>query len=375
MRLTIRFAPLGAFAAVALLLDRAPGWAQDVPTASREAAAPRAITPRGELAAEERATIDLFERSRSSVVFITTKQAVVDFWSRNVTSVPRGTGSGFIWDAAGHIVTNFHVIQGASDASIKLADGRTFQAGLVGASPEHDIAVLKIGIGFKGPKPIPVGTSGDLKVGQRVYAIGNPFGLDWTLTSGIVSSLNRSLTQDDGSLLEHLIQTDAAINPGNSGGPLLDSAGRLVGMNTAIYSPSGAAAGIGFAVPVDMVNRVVPSLVRTGHYEQPSLGIRVDERFNERLEAVTGIEGAFVLRVEQGSSAAQAGLQAARISRQGEFIGGDIIVSVNGKRIESVSRLLATLDDYQIGDTVRLSVKRGGKDLDVPVRLQAASHP
>jgi S1-C subfamily serine protease len=174
-------------------------------------------------------------------------------------------------------------------------------------------------------------------------------------------------------LLEHLIQTDAAINPGNSGGPLLDSAGRLIGMNTAIYSPSGAAAGIGFAVPVDTVNRVVPYLIQVGHYEEPSIGIRLDERLNERLEAVTGIEGAFVLRVTPGSSADEAGLQAARISRDGELIGGDVIVSVDGRRIESVARLLVTLDDHRIGDIVRLGVKRGGKLIEVPVRLQAGS--
>jgi S1-C subfamily serine protease len=358
-----------------MLMPSAAGRALNVRNDLKDAAAPREITPRGELGSDERATIDLFERSRNSVVFITTKQAVVDFWSRNVMSVPRGTGSGFIWDEAGHIVTNFHVIQGASEASIKLVDGRSFRASLVGVSPEHDIAVLKIGIGFKGPRPIPIGTSGDLRVGQRVYAIGNPFGLDWTLTSGLVSAQNRSITEDDGRRLEHLIQTDAAINPGNSGGPLLDSAGRLIGMNTAIFSPSGAAAGIGFAVPVDTVNRVVPSLVRYGHYAQPSIGIRVDERVNERLERVTGIEGAFVLRVAQGSSAEEAGLQAARISREGEFIGGDIIVSVNGKKIESVSSLLATLDDYEVGNTVRLGVQRGDKLHEIQVRLQAASQP
>jgi S1-C subfamily serine protease len=373
MKWDIRFPPLLGLAALILLMPSASMGAFEARNEPKETAAPREITPRGELPGDERATIDLFERSRNSVVFITTTQAVMDFWSRNVTSVPRGTGSGFIWDDAGHIVTNFHVIQGASEASVKLVDGRTFRARLVGASPEHDIAVLKIAIGFKGPRPIPIGTSGDLKVGQRVYAIGNPFGLDWTLTSGIVSALNRSLNEDDGSLLEHLIQTDAAINPGNSGGPLLDSAGRLVGMNTAIYSPSGAASGIGFAVPVDTVNRVVPSLVRDGRYEQPSLGIRVDERLNERLEEATGIEGAFVLRVVKGSSADEAGLKGAKISQEGEFFGGDIIVSVNGKKIESVSRLLATLDDYRIGNTVRLGVKRGDKLIEVPVRLQAGS--
>jgi S1-C subfamily serine protease len=202
MRLEARFSPLLAFAALTMLMPLAPGRALDVRNDSNDAAAPRKITPRGELGGDEQATIDLFERSRNSVVFITTKQAVVDFWSRNVMQVPRGTGSGFIWDEAGHIVTNFHVIQGASEASIKLVDGRSFRASLVGASPEHDIAVLKIGIGFKGPRPIPIGTSGDLKVGQKVYAIGNPFGLDWTLTSGIVSAQNRSITEDDGRLLE-----------------------------------------------------------------------------------------------------------------------------------------------------------------------------
>jgi S1-C subfamily serine protease len=353
----------------------ATGRTLEVGKEPRDAAAPREITPRGELPSDERATIDLFERSRNSVVFITTKQAVVDFWSRNVTSVPRGTGSGFVWDDAGHIVTNFHVIQGASEASIKLVDGRSFRASLIGVSLEHDIAVLKMSIGLNGPRPIPVGTSADLKVGQRVYAIGNPFGLDWTLTSGIVSALNRSLDEEDGRLLEHLIQTDAAINPGNSGGPLLDSAGRLVGMNTAIYSPSGAAAGIGFAVPVDTINRVVPSLVRYGRYQQPSIGIGVDERLNERLEEATGIEGAFVLRVSKGSSAEQAGLKAAKISREGEFFGGDVIIAVNGRKIDSVARLLATLDDYRIGDTVRLGVKRGDQRIEVPVRLQGASEP
>ena len=375
MKCEIRFSPLLAVATLTMFMPWAPARAFEARNELKDTAAPREITPRGELSSDERATIDLFERSRNSVVFITTKQAVVDFWSRNVMSVPRGTGSGFIWDDAGHIVTNFHVIQGASEASVKLVDGRSFRASLVGASPEHDIAVLKIGIGFKGPRPIPVGTSADLKVGQRVYAIGNPFGLDWTLTSGIASALNRSLNEDDGSLLEHLIQTDAAINPGNSGGPLLDSAGRLIGMNTAIYSPSGAAAGIGFAVPVDTVNRVVPSLVRDGRYEQPSIGIKVDERLNERLEEATGIEGAFVLRVAKGSSAEEAGLRAAKISREGEFFGGDIIVSVNGKRIESVSRLLATLDDFRIGNTVRLGVKRGNQLIEIPVRLQAAREP
>jgi len=215
---------------------------------------PRPVAPRGDLLPDEKATIGLFEKARDSVVFITTREQVRDFWTRNVFSVPRGTGSGFIWDEAGHIVTNFHVIQGASEATVKLADGSDHKASLVGASPAHDVAVLKIVAGRRFPPAVPLGTSHDLRVGQGVYAIGNPFGLDWTLTRGIISALDRSLDGGTGLTIEHLIQTDAAINPGNSGGPLLDSAGRLIGINTAIYSPSGASAGIGFAVPVDTVS-------------------------------------------------------------------------------------------------------------------------
>jgi S1-C subfamily serine protease len=368
-----RYLALLASAAVAGLLPWGEAPALGGAPDARSAQTTRPITPRGELAPDEKTTIELFERSRDSVVFISTKQAVVDFWSRNVMSVPRGTGSGFIWDDAGHVVTNFHVIRGASEASVKLVDGRSFRASLAGASPEHDIAVLKIGIGFKDPRPVPIGSSADLKVGQRVYALGNPFGLDWSLTSGIVSALNRSLVEDNGNPLEHLIQTDAAINPGNSGGPLLDSAGRLVGMNTAIYSPSGAAAGIGFAVPVDTVNRVATELIRNGRYLRPAMGIEVDEKLNERLEGATGVEGVFVLRVAPGSSADKAGLKAARISRDGEIVGGDVIISVNGKSIASVARLLVTLDDYRVGDTVRLGVKRDGKLIEIRVRLEAGS--
>ena len=223
----------------------------------------RTVTPRGDLAADEKATIHLFEAARGSVVSISTAQLVEDVWSQNVFAVPRGTGSGIIWDDAGDVLTNFHVIEGASEATVRLADGRKFRASLVGASPDHDIALLRIGVAFHRPPPIPLGTSGDLKVGQKVFAIGNPFGLDWTLTTGIVSALNRTLREPGGTSVQHLIQTDAAINPGNSGGPLLDSSGRLIGMNTAIYSPSGASAGIGFAVPVDTIMAVVPHLQRS----------------------------------------------------------------------------------------------------------------
>ncbi|MDY0188539.1 MAG: trypsin-like peptidase domain-containing protein [Syntrophus sp. (in: bacteria)] len=332
-------------------------------------ASPRTVAARGDLAADEKATIELFEKSRDSVVFITTKALVRDRWTRNVFTVPRGTGSGFIWDQAGHVVTNFHVIQGASEATVRLSDGSDYRAALVGASPSHDIAVLRIGIGFKRPPPVPLGTSSDLKVGQKVFAIGNPFGLDWTLTTGVVSALDRSLS-GNGVTIEHLIQTDAAINPGNSGGPLLDSAGRLIGINTAIYSPSGASAGIGFAVPVDTVNRVVPQLIRDGKYNRPSLGIHLDEGINERLKPLLGLKGIVILRVSPGSAAEQAGLKGATITPDGGIVPGDIITAVDGKPVDTVSRLLARLDDFSVGDTVKITVLRGGRTLEMAVALQ-----
>ena len=333
-------------------------------------AVPRTVTPRGDLGTDEKATIDLFERSRESVVYITTRSQVRDIWTRNVYSVPRGTGSGFVWDDAGHVITNFHVIENASEALVKLADGREFKASLVGVSKSHDLAVLRIKVPSKRPAAVPIGTSHDLKVGQKVYAIGNPFGLDWTLTTGIVSALDRSLGGEDGNSIEHLVQTDAAINPGNSGGPLLDSAGRLIGVNTAIYSPSGSSAGIGFAVPVDTVNRVVPQLIKSGKYTRPALGVEIDEDLNRRLSKLLDVSGVVVLRVAPGSSAAKAGLTGISISRSGEVVPGDIVTAVNGKPVDSVGKLLSRLDDYRVGDTVRITVLRKGKPAELKVTLQ-----
>ena len=338
---------------------------------SAPVAEPRTVTPRGDLAADERSTIALFRNARDAVVFISTRQRVADFWTRNVYSVPRGSGSGLVWDAAGHIVTNYHVIEGASEAQIQLADGRQFSATLVGASPEHDLAVLKIGgVGFAAPARVPIGTSGDLQVGQNVFAIGNPFGLDWTLTTGIVSALDRSLSGEDGRVIQHLIQTDAAINPGNSGGPLLDSAGRLIGMNTAIFSPSGASAGIGFAVPVDTINRVAPELIEKGRYEPPSLGIEVDDVLSRAIARQFGVAGAAVFRVRQGSSGARAGLRGVRMGPRDSIIPGDVIVAVDGKDVDSGALLAARLDDHKPGDTVRLTVWREGKRLELQAELQ-----
>ena len=329
---------------------------------------PRSVTPRGALSADEHATIELFEHARDSVVFISTRSRVRDAWSRNVFTVPRGTGSGFIWDEAGHVVTNYHVIEGASEATIKLADGRDYRASLVGASPSHDMAVLRIMVADKRPQPVPLGSSHDLKVGQRVFAIGNPFGLDWTLTSGIVSALNRSFNTDNGATIEHLIQTDAAVNPGNSGGPLLDSAGRLIGITTAIYSPSGASAGIGFAVPVDIVNRVVPQLIRNGKYVGPSLAIRIDEELNQRLTELLKVRGVVVLRASSAQAPA-GGLRATVIGDNGSIVLGDVITAIDGEPVVSVSQLQARLDDFKPGDTVRVTVSRRGHDTTLQITL------
>ncbi len=339
-------------------------------TLFRPDATPRPVTARGDLAADEQATIQLFERASPSVVYISTRRRVIDYWSRDVMSVPQGTGSGFIWDELGHVVTNFHVIKGASEAEVRLNDGRTYKAGLVGASPMHDLAVLRINVPFDRPPAVPIGTSGDLRVGQKVFAIGNPFGLDYTLTSGLVSALDRTLSERGGVTIRHLIQTDAAINPGNSGGPLLDSAGRLIGINTAIYSPSGAYAGIGFAVPVDTVNRIVPQLIADGEYRGPSLGIVFDERLNDLIASRTGIEGVVVLGVEPDSAASSAGLRGTSIDRSGALVLGDIVTAIDGDRIESVQDIEQALDERRIGDEVVLTIVRGGREQQVTVTLQ-----
>ena len=339
-------------------------------------AEPRVVAARGDLADDEAATIALFEAAQGSVVSVSTAERVVDPFTRDAVDVPRGTGSGFVWDEAGHVVTNHHVVAGASGAVVRLADGRTFRARLVGDAPSHDLAVLRIETGpLSGGVPaLPVGTSGDLRVGQKVFAIGNPFGLDFTLTTGVVSALERELPgggPGGRGAIRGLIQTDAAINPGNSGGPLLDSAGRLIGVNTAIYSPSGSNAGIGFAVPVDTVNRVVPQLVARGRYAPPVLGVSVDPRA-DAVARRQGIEGALVLRVEPGSPAARAGLRPARMATGGQLVPGDAIVALGGSRVGDASDLLAALDLLRAGDTVPLAVLRGGERVEIDVTLAAA---
>ncbi len=322
---------------------------------------PRIVTARGELASDEQTTIDIFQRTSPSVVYITTTARVRDPWRRSVFDVPAGTGSGFIWDDKGHVVTNFHVIKDASSATIRLNDDRVFNAELIGVSAEHDLAVMRISTPFPIPSPVPLGASQDLQVGQKVFAIGNPFGLDYTLTSGIISALNRSINADERRSIDNLIQTDAAINPGNSGGPLLDSAGRLIGINTAIFSPSGASAGIGFAVPVDAVNIVVPRLISEGRYTPPKIGIQTDPQINQQITQRLKIEGVVVLGINPGSIAEKLQLQSANYDNRQGFILGDIIVAINGNPIKSSNDIATALERHSSADPLVVEVWRDGK--------------
>ena len=327
--------------------------------AQKGEAAPRAVTPRGALAADELATIDLFKRLAPSVVHITTLATERDFFNRAVQQVPRGTGTGFVWDATGHIVTNYHVIQEGSGARVTLLDQSTWPARLVGAFPDRDLAVLKIDAPAAKLPPIPIGTSRDLLVGQRVLAIGNPFGLDQTLTTGIVSALNREIESFNSRTIRGVVQTDAAINPGNSGGPLLDSAGRLIGVNTQIASPSGASAGIGFAIPVDEVNRVVPRLIRDGRISRPALGVSAASGQVHR--ALRLPDGVALVQVNPNGPAARAGLLPFSRARDGSVVAGDVITAVNDEPVASLDDMLTALEKRQPGDTVQLTVWRAGK--------------
>jgi S1-C subfamily serine protease len=335
----------------------------------RYQAEPREIQARGELAADEQTTIAIFESISPSVVYITTSGRVLDLLTRNLLEVPRGTGSGFMWDRQGHVVTNYHVVADVQAAYVRLPNQRIYEAALVGGSPEHDIAVLRIDTNAGGPPPVPIGSSHDLRVGQKVFAIGNPFGLDYSLTSGVISALDRTIPSDEGRLIEHLIQTDAAINPGNSGGPLIDSAGRVIGMNTAIFSTSGNFAGIGFAVPVDTINRVVPRLIAYGRYIRPALGVITDADLSRQLLEALGVEGVLVLQVQDGSPAARAGLRSAVLTREGDLVTADVILAVNDRDVLSVQELVDVLDTFRVGDKVTLRVHRNGELIEVEVVL------
>ena len=329
-------------------------------------AEPRVVTARGDLAEDEKNTIAVFEETSPSVVYITSIEVRRSIFSLNVYEIPKGTGSGFVWDKEGRIVTNYHVVGDASRVEVTLGDNSIYKGIMVGAAPDKDIAVLQISAPAEALKPIPLGDSESLQVGQKVFAIGNPFGLDHTITSGIVSALDREITAVTGRTIQGVVQTDAAINPGNSGGPLLDSAGRVIGVNTAIYSPSGASAGIGFAVPVAVVNRVVPEIIRHGKVIQPGIGVTLaNERIAKRLE----IEGVLIINVQPGSTAEKAGLRETRQVR-GRTILGDIIVAVNGAPVETYDDLRNELDNYQIDDEVTLIVLRDENHVKVKVLLE-----
>lgn len=330
----------------------------------------REVVARGDLASDEKNTIEIFEKASRSVVNITTTQRQVGFFSRRVTEVARGTGSGFIWDDRGHVVTNFHVISGADRAIVGLDNGRSYDAQLIGASPEHDLAVLKISVRVDAPPPVPVGSSSDLKVGQKVFAIGNPFGLDHTLTTGIISALNRTIPGESGVDIENLIQTDAAINPGNSGGPLIDSAGRLVGINTAIYSPSGASVGIGFAVPVDTVNRIVPKLIADGRVIRPVMGISADDRYSRTLLQDHSVQGVLILGIAPGSPAERVGLRPTSSDQRGAIVLGDVIESIDGTPVPSMQKLTDVLENKKAGDILVLTIWRQGERLPIEIQLE-----
>ena len=336
-------------------------------------AKPRPIAPVGDLAEDEKATINLFRQSSRSVVYIATTAVGRDF-NFNVLEMPKGTGSGFVWDEKGHVVTNFHVVEGANRWRVTLSDQSTWDAEPVGIAPDKDLAVLRVDAPTERLAPLLVGTSADLEVGQRVFAIGNPFGLDQTLTTGIISGLGRQIRAQTGRTIDGMIQTDAAINPGNSGGPLLDSRGRLIGMNTAIFSPSGASAGIGFAIPVDTVQRIVPQLLRYGQVVRPGIGAAyVPDPVALRL----GLKGVLIGTIEPDSSAEKAGLLPTRRNADGDILLGDLIVAIDGKPVDSVDGLLATFESREVGQTVKLTVRRyprtdAEEALEVSVVLQSS---
>jgi len=344
-----------------------PAIAQPSPVAAQGMAAagvgsPREVTPRGSLTTDEQATIDVFETTAPSVVFITSVSVFRNCVTMDIHRIPQGTGTGFVWDDSGHIVTNFHVIRGASGALVGLGD-QQYPATLIGVAPDQDLAVLKIDAPKNKLRAIQIGSSKDLKVGQKALAIGNPFGLDHTLTTGVISALDREIESISGRTIFGVVQTDAAINPGNSGGPLLDSAGRLIGVNTAIHSPSGAYAGVGFAVPVDTVNRIVPELISQGKVSRPGLGVSLA---SDSVAARLGVAGVLVRFVQPSSAAARAGLEPMSFDKRGRISLGDIIVGIGAdgarmKPVRVVADLLNELGRYEVGDTIKLRVQRAGR--------------
>jgi S1-C subfamily serine protease len=326
------------------------------------ATTPRAVEPRGNLMEAERTTIALFERVSPSVVQVVARHAAGEPLQPEAEGGSgAATGTGFVWDTAGHIVTNDHVVQGSDTVAVRFASGQVVRAKVTGSTPNYDLAVLQLDSTRSLPPPIPIGSSADLKVGQWVFAIGNPFGLDQSLTTGIISALKRRLPTASGREIGDVIQTDAAINPGNSGGPLLDSAGRVIGVNTAIISPSGSSAGIGFAIPIDVVNRVVPAIIAKGYVPTPGIGIVTA---SEEQTARAGVEGVVIVRTTPGSAAEKAGLRGIDPATRKL---GDVIVGANGKPVRRLPDLTQELERVGVGNKVTLAIKRDGRDLSVDV--------
>jgi 2-alkenal reductase len=332
------------------------------------ASTPREVTPRGNLSDLERSTIELFQRVSPAVVQVVGRAAGSEPSPAEGEGVAAQTGTGFVWDPAGHIVTNNHVVQGTDEIAVRFDSGQVMRAQVVGTAPNYDLAVLRVDSSRGLPAPIAIGTSDDLKVGQSVFAIGNPFGLDESLTTGVISALRRRLPTSGGREISNVIQTDAAINPGNSGGPLLDSAGRVIGVTTAIISPSGTSAGIGFAIPIDVVNRVVPEIISKGYVPTPGIGIVAA---NESSATRAGIEGVVIVRTVPGSSAEQAGLRGTD-PNTGHL--GDVIVGVNGRPVRRLADLTAELERVGVGNKVNLSVTRDGQERAVDVAVMDIGH-
>jgi S1-C subfamily serine protease len=370
-----RPAALARLALTAVLLS-APASCRKAPQPSPEqggsaepvAPAPPAPIPPlspGARTEDERNSIAVFKDAWPSVVFVTEKRIVVDYFAGVAEEVPAGSGSGFVWDAAGHIVTNYHVVKDAQAVTVSFQE-HTFDAKLVGTEPRKDVAVLKIDAPPNLLKPVRVPHHAMLEVGQKVLAIGNPFGLDHSLTVGIVSALGRQVQGIAGVTIRDMIQTDAAINPGNSGGPLLDSAGQIIGMNTMIYSKSGSSAGVGFAVPISTIARVVPQIIKNGKVEQLGLGIAIDPA--QRIERRLGVRGVIVLGVQEGGPAEKAGLRGLAQTARGATI-GDVIVGIDAAKVDDYDDLYNALDTHKAGDEVEVKVRRGDGvvKLKVPV--------
>jgi len=348
-----------------------PG-AQGSATAHREGqvAAPQPAAkplPTG-LSEDEIRDIEVFRRASASVCYITTVALRRDFFTMDVFEIPQGSGSGFVWDTDGHLVTNYHVISEGQKVRVTLSDQSEWDAEVVGTAPDKDLAVLKVNAPRQHLVPLPLGVSANLAVGQRVLAIGNPFGLDHTLTIGVVSALGRELRSPSDRIIRDVIQTDAAINPGNSGGPLLDSSGRLIGVNTAIYSPSGASAGIGFAVPVDPVKKLVPQVIAHGEPIQPGIGA---ELLADTWTARFGLDGVPVRAVSPGSPAARAGLRGLSFTATGRVVIRDRIVAVNGVPVNSVDDVLHSFETAGVGATVTLTVVSDDRRRTLSVPLVA----